>query len=138
CISIAVGLIFIAVGLSAKSGQLFETISTYFENAYEFSGGKNIVNAILGDFRAFDTMLEVIVFFIGGLGVYTLVKQRQKKGDENHENQCCHFAHGYESRRLYHFDVGLLLIYSGSRSSRWGIYCRTCSSLGVCITFSCI
>src|SRR5699024_8101745 len=49
CISIAVGLIFIAVGLSAKSGQLFETISTYFENAYEFSGGKNIVNAILGD-----------------------------------------------------------------------------------------
>src|SRR5699024_1998609 len=42
CISIAVGLIFIAVGLSAKSGQLFETISTYFENAYEFSGGKNI------------------------------------------------------------------------------------------------
>lgn len=87
CISIAVGLIFIAVGLSAKSGQLFETISTYFENAYEFSGGKNIVNAILGDFRAFDTMLEVIVLFIGGLGVYTLVKHRQKKGDENHENQ---------------------------------------------------
>ena len=59
----------------------------YFEDAYEFAGGANIVNAILGDFRGFDTMLEVVVLFIAGLGVYTMIKLKAKKGDENIENK---------------------------------------------------
>ncbi|MBW8350359.1 Na+/H+ antiporter subunit A [Bacillus sp. IITD106] len=86
-VSILVGVIFVVVALSVQSGKLFESISAYFENAYELSGALNIVNAILGDFRAFDTMLEVIVLFIGGIGVYTLIKLRAKKEDENVENQ---------------------------------------------------
>ncbi|MBS4196538.1 Na+/H+ antiporter subunit A [Lederbergia citri] len=86
-VSILVGVIFVSVALSAQSGKLFESISAYFENAYELAGANNIVNAILGDFRAFDTMLEVIVLFIGGIGVYTLIKLRAKKEDENVENQ---------------------------------------------------
>ena len=59
----------------------------FFEDAYELAGGANIVNAILGDFRGFDTMLEVVVLFIAGLGVYTMIKLRAKKGDENNEDQ---------------------------------------------------
>src|SRR5690606_1417165 len=66
-ISISVGLIFVLVALSVKSGKLFTSISSFFENAYELAGGRNIVNVILGDFRAFDTMLEVVVLLIGGL-----------------------------------------------------------------------
>ncbi len=58
----------------------FDTISTYFEDAYNLAGGKNIVNTILGDFRAFDTMLEVVVLFIAGLGVYALIKLKAKEG----------------------------------------------------------
>ena len=46
----------------------------------------DIVNTILGDFRAFDTMLEVVVLFIAGLGVYTLIKLKAKKGDADVEN----------------------------------------------------
>ncbi|MNJ54646.1 Na(+)/H(+) antiporter subunit A [compost metagenome] len=86
-ISIAVGAIFVLVALAVRGGKLFETISGYFENAYELAGGKNIVNTILGDFRAFDTMLEVIVLFIGGLGVYTLIKLKATKEEQKLEDQ---------------------------------------------------
>ena len=41
--------------------RLFDSIVGYFENAYELAGAKNIVNAILVDFRGFDTMLEISV-----------------------------------------------------------------------------
>ncbi len=77
-ISIAVGVLFTLIALSVKSGRLFESISTYFEQADERAGAYNIVNTILGDFRAFDTMLEVIVLFIAGLGVYTLIKANKE------------------------------------------------------------
>jgi len=86
-ISIAVGLVVVLVGLSVMDYNQFDTISSYFENAYELAGGANIVNAILGDFRGFDTMLEVVVLFIAGLGVYSMIKLRAKKEDENIEDQ---------------------------------------------------
>src|SRR5699024_11580939 len=65
--------------LSVKSGKLFTSISAYFEDSEEKAGASNIVNTILGDFRAFDTMLEVIVLFIAGIGVFTLIKGHKEK-----------------------------------------------------------
>lgn len=85
-ISVSVGVTVVLVALSVKSEKLFETISTYYENALELAGSRNIVNTILGDFRAFDTMLEVVVLCIAGLGVYSLVKIRKRKGAENLED----------------------------------------------------
>lgn len=85
-ISISVGLIFILVALTVKSNKLFDSISKYFENAYELAGGKNIVNVILGDFRAFDTMLEVVVLLIAGIGVYVLIKLKAGRGTEKIED----------------------------------------------------
>ena len=84
-ISVAVGLVFIVIGLSVNSGNLFEQVSLFFEDADELAGGNNIVNAILGDFRAFDTMLEVVVLFIGGIGVYSILKLKKWKGEEDIE-----------------------------------------------------
>ena len=66
---------------------MFESISVYFEDSYDVGRGKNIVNTILGDFRAFDTMLEVVVLFIAGIGVFTLIKLKAGKGDEDVEDQ---------------------------------------------------
>ena len=66
---------------------MFDSISLYFQNAYELAGGKNIVNAILGDFRAFDTMLEIVVLFIVGIGVYSLIKLRAGKEEQDIENK---------------------------------------------------
>ncbi|WP_373894202.1 Na+/H+ antiporter subunit A [Virgibacillus natechei] len=86
-ISIGVGTVFTTVALAVQNGRLFETISGYFENAYELAGGDNIVNAILGDFRAFDTMLEVTVLVIAGIGVYSMIRLKAGKGDKNVEDQ---------------------------------------------------
>ena len=86
-ISVLVGMLVVAIALSVIYFDEFKTISSYFENAYELAGGKNIVNTILGDFRAFDTMVEVVVLCNAGLGVYTMMKFRVKKGGSRHENK---------------------------------------------------
>ncbi|WP_138420871.1 Na+/H+ antiporter subunit A [Aquibacillus sediminis] len=79
-ISLGVGIGVMIVGISSiamKAGRPFESISEYFkENAYELAGGKNMVNVILVDFRGVDTMLEILVLAIAGLGVYSLIKLR--------------------------------------------------------------
>ena len=85
-IAIASGLIVIVTALIVQGNRLFDPISTYFEDVKEQSGGGNIVNAILGDFRAFDTMLEIVVLFIGGLGVYALIKLKDRKDGGGNEN----------------------------------------------------
>lgn len=86
-IAVSVGSIFTLVALSVKSGRLFTSISSYFEDSEEKAGAANIVNTILGDFRAFDTMLEVIVLFIAGIGVFTLIKANKDKGAHNLEDK---------------------------------------------------
>ncbi|MGE7667454.1 Na+/H+ antiporter subunit A [Ureibacillus composti] len=86
-ISILVGATVTIVGLAVMNYEKFDTISSYFEDSYNLAGGKNIVNTILGDFRAFDTMLEVVVLFIAGLGVYTLIKLKANKEGTDIENK---------------------------------------------------
>ncbi len=86
-ISIGVGAIFTMMALAVQNNRLFERISTFYENSYELVGGKNIVNAILSDFRGFDTMLEVIVLLIAGIGVYSIIKLRAGKRGEKLEDQ---------------------------------------------------
>jgi multicomponent Na+:H+ antiporter subunit A len=82
-VSIGVGLTVTLLALSANGYKIFDSIVGYFENAYELAGAKNIVNAILVDFRGFDTMLEISVLTIAGLGVYTLIKLQLSGRDEN-------------------------------------------------------
>ena len=86
-IAVSSGLIVIVTALIVQGNQLFQPISKYFEDVEELTGGGNIVNAILGDFRAFDTMLEIVVLFIGGLGVYALIKLKDRKDGGGNENQ---------------------------------------------------
>jgi multicomponent K+:H+ antiporter subunit A len=53
-----------------------DSISTFFvENAYTQGGGTNIVNVILVDFRAFDTLGEITVLGIVALTVYALLRR---------------------------------------------------------------
>ena len=85
-ISVSVGSIFVIVALIVNGSLSTEKISLFFEDSELLMGGHNIVNAILGDFRAFDTMLEVVVLMIAGIGVYTLVKSKIKK-EGTHENK---------------------------------------------------
>jgi len=81
-IALGVGVTFTLIGLSAQGHRLFEPIASFYENSYELAGARNIVNAILVDFRAFDTMLEIVVLLTAGIGVYTLIKLRQPGRDD--------------------------------------------------------
>ncbi|TQR30565.1 Na+/H+ antiporter subunit A [Lysinibacillus sphaericus] len=86
-LSIFVGATVTLIGLAVVHFDRFKPVATYFNDSYELAGGSNIVNTILGDFRAFDTMLEVVVLLIAGLGVYTLTKLKPRKEETDHENQ---------------------------------------------------
>lgn len=85
-VSIFVGATVTLIGLTVLNYDKFESVSTFFEDSYNLAGGKNIVNTILSDFRGFDTMLEVVVLFIAGLGIYAVIKLKPKKEDKDVEN----------------------------------------------------
>lgn len=79
-IALGVGTTLTLFSLAAQGHRLFEPISDYFEDSETLAGARNMVNAILVDFRAFDTMLEIVVLFTAGLGVYTLIRLRRSNG----------------------------------------------------------
>lgn len=86
-ISIGIGLVMTMVALSAYGNQFAEPISDFYKNSYELAGANNIVNAILVDFRGFDTMLEILVLSMAGLGVYNLIKLQLARRKANEKTQ---------------------------------------------------
>lgn len=51
-------------------------ISGYFlENSVPGGGGTNVVNVILVDFRGFDTLGEIVVLSLAGIGVFTMLQK---------------------------------------------------------------
>lgn len=53
----------------------FDPISNYFlNNSVPGGGGTNVVNVILVDFRGFDTLGEVVVLGLAGLGIYSMLQ----------------------------------------------------------------
>lgn len=70
-------------GLVLKAGQLNlnpKISNFYVENAVPLAHGSNIVNVILVDFRALDTLGEITVLVIAAIGVVALLKLKTKKG----------------------------------------------------------
>lgn len=58
--------------MTREAGQ---TISAYhWANSYAGGGGTNVVNVTLVDFRAFDTLGEIIVLGIAGLTIFALLE----------------------------------------------------------------
>ena len=71
---IGVGLAALSYALQTRQAPL--SISPYFlENALPVGGGTNVVNVMLVDFRAFDTLGEITVLGIVGLTVYALLRR---------------------------------------------------------------
>jgi multicomponent Na+:H+ antiporter subunit A len=55
------------------------------ENSLELANGRNVVNVILVDFRALDTLGEISVLAIAALGVWAMLRLRPaKKAKEDH------------------------------------------------------
>jgi multicomponent Na+:H+ antiporter subunit A len=81
------GVFVMLLVLAVFAHRYSQTVADFFiENSYELAGGKNIVNVILVDFRGFDTLGEIIVLALAGIGVFALVRlgaKRKKKEEES-------------------------------------------------------
>lgn len=74
-IAIAAGSMVTLFMLTVLNGELDLSLSHYFgENSYTMAYGKNIVNVILVDFRALDTLGEITVLSVAAVGIIALVK----------------------------------------------------------------
>jgi multicomponent Na+:H+ antiporter subunit A len=76
-ISLVFGGLMAALVMLAVNVKLAPVISGYFsESAVPLAKGRNIVNVIIVDFRATDTLGELVVLGIAGVGVAALLKAR--------------------------------------------------------------
>lgn len=81
-ISAAFGTIIGLIALIVHNEPVRKEVSQYYaDNAYKLAKGRNVVNVILVDFRAMDTMFEIVVLAMASLGVYSLLKLRVKKSE---------------------------------------------------------
>lgn len=86
-IALSVGGMMTILILIAQKIQLQPTISSYFaEKSYPVAHGRNIVNVILVDFRAIDTLGEITVLSVAAIGVYAMLKLRMDSKDQKIRN----------------------------------------------------
>jgi multicomponent Na+:H+ antiporter subunit A len=79
--SLANGGLITALVLTATSMEFQSRIAGFFlENSLEAAKGRNTVNVIIVDFRALDTLGEMIVLAVSALGVLALLKALPEKG----------------------------------------------------------
>ena len=68
----AIGVFILTLAVLSRE---YTTIGKYFlENSVSGGGGTNVVNVILVDFRGFDTLGEITVLAIAGLGIFAMLK----------------------------------------------------------------
>jgi multicomponent Na+:H+ antiporter subunit A len=76
-IALAAGAVITTLVLVATRVQVHEPISQeYALRSVPEAHGRNVVNVILTDFRALDTLGEAVVLAIAAMGVYTLLHLR--------------------------------------------------------------
>lgn len=76
-IAVLGGGLMTALALIAIGVEHDKTVSTFYaENSYVMGHGRNIVNVILVDFRALDTLGEITVLAAAAIGVFALLKYR--------------------------------------------------------------
>jgi multicomponent Na+:H+ antiporter subunit A len=82
-ISLSAGAMMTVLVLLSSSSTGFDKISAYYgEHSVELAHGRNIVNVILVDFRGIDTLGEITVLAIAGIGVFALLKLKPSTGEE--------------------------------------------------------
>ena len=79
-IAIGFGSVMTLVTIQSMDISLQPAISGFFiENSWSKAFGKNVVNVILVDFRAMDTLGEIIVLAVAALGVSMLLRKKGGK-----------------------------------------------------------
>ena len=76
-IALSFGTAMTVLALKSINVNFNHPISDFMiENSYDKAFGQNVVNVILVDFRALDTLGEVTVLVIAALGVFVLLKKK--------------------------------------------------------------
>jgi multicomponent Na+:H+ antiporter subunit A len=79
--SVAAGAIVTVLVLTASAQERVGHLTEYFaEHSLPDAHGRNVVNVILVDFRGLDTMGEITVLAVAGIGIYSLLKLRLPGG----------------------------------------------------------
>ncbi len=82
-IALGVGGLVTTIILTVTSLPFQSTLTPFFaENSWLAAKGRNVVNVILVDFRALDTLGEIAVLAIAALGVYVLMKNGLNRDKE--------------------------------------------------------
>jgi len=82
-VSIGFGLMITVMVLAALDVHTPTPVSDYYlEHSYKEAHGRNVVNVILVDFRALDTLGEITVLTIAALGGAALLKLRPEKKED--------------------------------------------------------
>ena len=87
-VALSIGAVVTLITLSSLLDRPRQSLLTpYFEaSAKPLAGATDIVSSILVDFRALDTLLEIVVFGVAGMGIYSLLRfAAQKHGDKTEE-----------------------------------------------------
>ena len=80
-IALSVGVLMTFTVLAASSFELSSELKQYFaETSVPEGKGRNVVNVILVDFRAIDTLGEITVLAVAALGVVALLNLRSDRG----------------------------------------------------------
>jgi len=70
------------IGLTSRPRE--SLVTPFYEiSAKALTGSKDIVGAIIVDFRALDTLIEITVFSLAGLGIYTLLRYASKRAGDH-------------------------------------------------------
>ncbi len=81
-IAALVGLGLAGVSYAVMTRPAMDGVSRFYvEHAYAEAGGRNLVNVILVDFRAFDTFGELTVLGVVGLTVFALLRRFRPQRD---------------------------------------------------------
>ncbi|AEC19762.1 putative monovalent cation/H+ antiporter subunit A [Pusillimonas sp. T7-7] len=83
-IGLMFGLMFIAVMFTVVALPFNESLSDFFrESSYPLAHGRNLVNVILVDFRALDTLGEITVLALAALAAVAVFFSSNKQHDPN-------------------------------------------------------
>src|SRR5699024_7055443 len=82
---------------SAQSEKLVDSISQFYKDTVlDEAGGGNIVNVILVDYRGFDTLFEIAVLAIAGIGVFCMIRLLPIRKEKTNESILCNFTNSFQ------------------------------------------
>ncbi len=83
-IALSAGIMMTLIVLVVTADASHTRLTSFFaENSLVLAKGRNIVNVILVDFRAFDTLGEIVVLSVAAAGVFALLKLRPAPTEES-------------------------------------------------------